>query len=231
MKFLFVLMLFIGVSAGAQAASFDCNRAASADERMVCSDQRLSELDSVAGEAFNRARQVSGAAEITPIARDFLADRRSCGANGACIMASYIGVIGIYRDRGSQVDLPAWATVTAIAGDDTLPSSGLPRALGQCVTTTITRVMPRLDPGHAPNNSDFDSGTAVTFANRGYQVSYERQTALLGSQHGDHVVMCLIAVPHHCPPGDARGRVYATMNLRSRESWSLPDSEHSCGGA
>ena len=31
--------------------------------------------------------------------------------------------------------------------------------------------------------------------------------------------------------GDARGRIYTTTNLRTLESWTMPDSEHQCGGA
>ena len=31
--------------------------------------------------------------------------------------------------------------------------------------------------------------------------------------------------------GSAGGKVYRTTNLRTRQSWTLPDSEHGCGGA
>jgi hypothetical protein len=41
----------------------------------------------------------------------------------------------------------------------------------------------------------------------------------------------LAADPLPCPPGDDRGRVYKTTNLRTRETWTLPDSQYSCGGA
>jgi hypothetical protein len=45
------------------------------------------------------------------------------------------------------------------------------------------------------------------------------------------VRICLVSLPQNCPPGDTRGRIYKTTNLRTRQSWTLPDSEHSCGGA
>ncbi len=48
---------------------------------------------------------------------------------------------------------------------------------------------------------------------------------------GDPVEMCLVSIPRDCPVGDDRGREYRTTNLRTRKSWRLPDSEHSCGGA
>ena len=55
--------------------------------------------------------------------------------------------------------------------------------------------------------------------------------AIEQSKKGDPVRMCLVSIPHPCPKGDDRGRVYKTTNLRTHKSWSLPDSEHMCGGA
>ena len=45
------------------------------------------------------------------------------------------------------------------------------------------------------------------------------------------VAILVVRVPKHCPPGDERGKVYCTTNLRNHEHWTLPDSEHACGGA
>ena len=81
------------------------------------------------------------------------------------------------------------------------------------------------------SDSDYDFGTGVDFENGGYQVSYEREEALLRSKPGDPVVMCLVSIPHGCPPGDERGREFAVTNERTGETWTLPDSQHSCGGA
>lgn len=100
----------------------------------------------------------------------------------------------------------------------------LPTRIGQCARTTISRVGTRLE-GVA------GSGSALQFANSGYQVSYEVVPAVGRSRVGDPVTMCLVSIPQDCPSGDTRGRIYRTTNLRTRESWQLPDSEHSCGGA
>ncbi len=51
------------------------------------------------------------------------------------------------------------------------------------------------------------------------------------SRPGDPVRICLVSIPKHCPPGDNRGRTYKTTNLRTHRAWTLPDSEHMCGGA
>jgi hypothetical protein len=75
------------------------------------------------------------------------------------------------------------------------------------------------------------SGSAIVFANGGYQVSYEQEAAVDRSRPGDPVRICLVSIPKDCPPGDDRGRVYKTTNLRTHGSWTLPDAEHMCGGA
>ena len=116
----------------------------------------------------------------------------------------------------------AWAA-TAIAAP-------LPAAVGQCSDTRIAKIGERLEDG-ATGEPMAGSGSAVTFANRGYQVSYDEEPAIQHSRRGDPVHICLVKLPQNCPRGDHRGRIYTTTNLRTGESWTLPDSEHSCGGA
>lgn len=102
----------------------------------------------------------------------------------------------------------------------------LPRKVLTCGGSTITQTGPRLE-GDTTN----DSGTSVSFRNGIYQVSYDKEEAILQSKKGDHVMICLVFVPKGCPKGDTRGRIYTTTNLRTLQSWTLPDSQHSCGGA
>ena len=101
----------------------------------------------------------------------------------------------------------------------------LPEVVGQCAQTTITQIGSRLE-GTSPN----ESGSNVNFANGGYQVTYGPVSAIIRSQVGDPVRMCLVEIPQGCPPGDDRGRVYRTSNLRTGESWTLADASHVCGG-
>jgi hypothetical protein len=109
-------------------------------------------------------------------------------------------------------------------------AQGLPRQVGTCVKTTITRLEHRLRSGM---NGPFiaGSGSAVHFANGGYQVAYDELEAVQRSRVGDPVFMCLMRIPQNCPADDKRGRVYTTTNLRTLESWTMADSEHECGGA
>ena len=109
-------------------------------------------------------------------------------------------------------------------------SGALPVRVGTCVRTTIAQVTQRLEDG-ATHRVIPDSGSAVEFANGLYQVSYDQVPELNQSRRGDPVFVCLMSLPQHCPPGDVRGKLYTTTNLRTEESWTLPDSEHGCGGA
>ena len=103
-------------------------------------------------------------------------------------------------------------------------AADLPTQIGQCATTTVKSVSTRLEdtPG---------SGSAIDFANGGSQVSYDQTPEVDASQPGDLVQMCLVETPQDCPAGDNRGAVYKSTNLRTGQSWTLPDSEHACGGA
>lgn len=115
------------------------------------------------------------------------------------------------------------AAAPAFAGD-------LPTRVGACVETTIKSVETRLVDG-STNRPVPGSGSAVSFANGGYQVSYDTVPAIESSRAGDEVRFCLVFIPRHCPKGDDRGRIYKTTNLRTHKAWRLPDSQHSCGGA
>jgi hypothetical protein len=114
---------------------------------------------------------------------------------------------------------------TGIAAADPLPTQ-----IGQCTNTTIKDVTTRLQDG-ATNKPIPGSGSAVDFANGGYQVSYDTIDAITQSHAGDPVTMCLVSLPTGCPAGDNRGITYKTTNQRTHGTWTLPDSEHMCGGA
>jgi hypothetical protein len=107
---------------------------------------------------------------------------------------------------------------------------GLPKHVGQCSLTRVKKVETRLVDG-VTNKPMLGSGSAIEFANGGYQVSYQQEKSVDKSRPGDLVKICLVSIPENCPPGDERGRMYRATNLRTHGSWTLPDSEHRCGGA
>jgi hypothetical protein len=124
--------------------------------------------------------------------------------------------------------LPSAAVILILAGNAF--ADPLPIQVGQCTNTTIKGITTRLQDG-STNKPIAGSGSAVDFANGGYQVSYDTIPAITQSRAGDPVTMCLVSMPTGCPPGDRRGITYKTTNQRTHGSWTLPDAEHMCGGA
>jgi hypothetical protein len=98
--------------------------------------------------------------------------------------------------------------------------------VGGCVNTRITSIGPRLE-----GDTSFMSGMSFDTAAGVAGVGYDVIPALRRSRVGDRVRSCLVSIPRHCPRGDDRGRIYRTTNLRTHETWSMSDSQHSCGGA
>ncbi len=105
-----------------------------------------------------------------------------------------------------------------------LAAGKVPMKPGTCVATTIKEIGSRLEG--VP-----DSGSALIYADGIPGVSYDTVDGVVHSKPGDKVELCLVSLPENCPKGDDRGKVYATVNLRTQAYWELPDAEHSCGGA
>ena len=109
----------------------------------------------------------------------------------------------------------------------------VPKRVGQCATTTISWIGTRLaEVDDAGKETPIPgSGSAVSFADKLYQVSYDTVPAVEASRVGDRAQICLRNIPKGCPKGDERGKVYRTTNLRTHRTWTLPDAQHMCGGA
>jgi hypothetical protein len=120
------------------------------------------------------------------------------------------------------------ATVIAVFSVSSTPlashAESIPAKVGQCVTTRVAKIGARLEgvPG---------SGTSIEFSNGVYLVSYDTVPQAEASKPGDKVKMCLTSIPEDCPPNDQRGKVYTVTNLRTKKKFTLPDSQHQCGGA
>ena len=95
-------------------------------------------------------------------------------------------------------------------------AGALPTKVGRCTTTSIKEIGTRLDG--VP-----DSGGSVTYANGGYQVSYDPIPGLKGARKGDRVKLCLTSLPKDCPKGDDRGKTYKATDLRTHKSWEEAD--------
>ena len=109
-----------------------------------------------------------------------------------------------------------------------------PTRIGECAERTIAAITDLSNERVSrkpPKRGTIDPGIYVRYSNKDAQVSHEWDAALAHSKVGDHVRMCLVEIPRDCPPGDNRGRVYETTNLRTNEVWKMPDDPHMCGGA
>lgn len=83
----------IAIAGAAQAASFDCNKAATPDEIAVCANPGLSNLDTIMATLYGVRMEIPmlmgarGAAQDEQ--RTWLASRGTCGGSVACLQTSY----------------------------------------------------------------------------------------------------------------------------------------------
>ena len=133
--------------------------------------------------------------------------------------------------KQAAVFVAVFAAVAVLAGS-LANAAPLPLKIGKCSLTRVAHIGTRLeDPAHPNSRPNAELGTSIDFINGGHQVSYDYVTAIARARLGDLVKVCLVSIPAQCPPGDVRGRFYKTRDLRTHGSWTLPDAQHSCGGA
>ena len=220
----------VGIARSA-TPSFNCSKAQAPDERAICSDDRLAELDRAVAEGYRQAKE-KDATDARDIAKETLAGRQACGADKLCILDQQVKAIGGFVDLGATVQVPDWVgAYRLVLFQGHQPTQGLPARVGQCSYTEINSISDRFGEALKPPANDVDSGTAISFTNGGGQVSYDYVPAIARSKVGDQVLLCLVSIPQNCPPGDNRGKFYSGTNLRTKDSWILPDSQHMCGGA
>jgi uncharacterized protein len=196
----------------ARAASFDCAKAGNPSEVAICGNPALSALDAQLGAAYGQ--RVAAEPALKQVERGWILVRNvGCGKDVACLTRLTRAQLAWLRSGAAQ--LPA----------------ALPRTPGTCSLSRIQQVGTRLGDGSQPVGADYGSGSAVIEANQAMQVFYDQIGAIDRSRAGDPALVCLIDLPHDCPPGDDRGKVYGVANLRSLGTWSGPDAEHLCGGA
>jgi uncharacterized protein len=85
-----VATLLALVAANAGAASFDCTKAASRIEKLICADAELSRLDSELGQLYDDARRAAGTdlATLKRAQRAWLKQREDCG-DSDCVARAY----------------------------------------------------------------------------------------------------------------------------------------------
>jgi uncharacterized protein len=229
--------LAVGHAAHAQAPkpSFDCAKARTADERTICSDARLAELDRTVSLAYARVpKNLREGAKGD--AKELLAARGKCGDDRLCILEQQVGAIETFAGLGAPVHVPPWVgayRLDLVKAKGLPPEPGIPTQVGRCTLTKITEITTRFGGklGATRPAPGEDHGTVVTYENKLVGISYGYEEGVAQSRVGDEALVCLVSIPQNCPPGDDRGRMYSGTNLRTKSSWQLSDSQHMCGGA
>ncbi|EAA5550781.1 DUF1311 domain-containing protein [Salmonella enterica subsp. enterica] len=92
--------LLLTISCAGSAASFDCHRATGTDEKTICTDRQLSELDTEMAIKYHWLKGLAGmgvAGEMEDTQRAWLKKRQACGSDSACLRT-------LYRQRIQALD-------------------------------------------------------------------------------------------------------------------------------
>jgi hypothetical protein len=79
--------------------SFDCSKARWPDEKTICEDRRLSDLDRLIGSAYTTARDRFGR-QINQRVGHFLTKRHQCGSEKLCILDAQLEALRGYSQLG-----------------------------------------------------------------------------------------------------------------------------------
>jgi uncharacterized protein len=94
------------LSSGAEAASFDCGRARTPDEIAICDNRDLNDMDVRMATLFEIAKgfvMMGERGTMQDDQREWLAQRRRCGANVGCLRRSYRKRIGELESALQQI--------------------------------------------------------------------------------------------------------------------------------
>ncbi len=86
--------------------SFDCAKATYPDERAICSNAELSQLDNIANAGYEYVRRTNGAQFAKSITLPLLQSRRACGSDAACIKEQQLAAIQKFNSAGAPVSGP-----------------------------------------------------------------------------------------------------------------------------
>lgn len=208
------LLAFIFLSvicSSTYSASFLCSTNSSPTENLICTDSTISQKDTemalIYKELLGRKIRDIEKNDLIIEQRKWLKMRNAC-STVACLNKIYDNRIRMFRIYKSFVH------------EITISPP-------QCIKTVISEITARL------NETDpRETGSTVVYKDYVSGISYDYIPAISQrSRVNDPVTVCLVSKLENCPKGDDRGSVYHTTNLRTGESWTLPSSQHMCGGA
>lgn len=121
---LFMLMLPVFGCFSAQAASFDCQKAATPTERAICADKALSDKDASIADNYQQLVAVLPEAEINTLRteqRNWLKQRNSCASDSASLNSCLDQQLTLREDALSARLHPAQAALDAVIA--TIPTT------------------------------------------------------------------------------------------------------------
>ena len=223
---LLIIPISLLIAFPASAASFDCGKASTTVEKLICGNAKLSSLDSTMASTYKNLITHSGKADqIKAEQRQWLTERNAC-ADDACLQAKYeqrlIQLAEIPAEQPSKI------------------AKNFPKKVGECVDSVIDDKTTRFE-GAVPG--DTGGEVSISFQN-GIILYITKVDALSSSENadkymystkdfakGDRVKLCLTELPKDCPPGDDRGKIYLVQNYKNKKKFSGVDAWHMCGGA
>ena len=176
-----VLIFLLFAAADAQAASFDCKRAATPSERAICAEPALSQLDERAVAAYTDAVEALGISDhpndptgdlLLRGHQDWANARNRCGATTSCLLQQYLrrlAVLGFKPDPqapstldpllgryGTPIDPPREVVVMTAPGNAAIVTVRVNSADWNCAFTGIARAE---GGGLRVTRTDFDGTT------------------------------------------------------------------------
>jgi uncharacterized protein len=211
-----VITIILTSTSAVQAVSFDCAKATTAVEKMICDDEKLSKLDDALDSVYRESITVSS--DIAPIKKgqmSWLKKRNAC-KDKKCIKK-------LYNKRTAELR----------------KLNPLPKRIGSCIDVKIISKNTRFEDAVAG-----EVGGEVYVIVEGVGLYVQSVPHLIEGENtdkymfttddfskGDKVALCLKELPKDCPPGDDRGKVYKVTNFKNKKSFIGVDSWHLCGGA
>jgi len=210
-------LISFGLALNAEAASFNCAKAVTLVEEVICSDSEISMLDEALSSSYRNA--IAGNLDVKNVKldqRNWLKKRNSC-KDKVCLKA-------VYEQR--IYDLASLAA--------------LPEVVGECVNTSIVQKITRFEGAIAGETGgevavELNNGVSLYIQNSVDFPAIENvdkyMFATTDFLKGDKVELCLQELPTDCPEGDDRGKIYSVTNYKNNRSFIGIDAWHSCGGA
>ena len=159
-------LIFLWSPTDGHAASFDCSKASSPTEKMICSDGTLSQLDGVLGDAYRKAKdRAASKAELKQKQNRWLPTRNACH-DRKCIQRAYelrikeLNEFALSQNRdashGKNVIQEVPMTGTKPSKTQTKKTTSQPDAPSVCVTMLNPNVIRWIGAGEVGDRFTVD---------------------------------------------------------------------------